>query len=366
MVNSEEDSPPDADAGEEAADISVDDPPSSDDESGGFDPSLLAADDDDDALGQSEIDDLFGISMDEDEEKTGFGALINSSYIQHKRLPLLEACFDRLVRNLTTSLRNFTSENVEVSLAETTSIRFGPYIEAVPLPAMISVFKAVEWDNFGLVVVNSPLIYAMIDLLLGGHRISSSLAIEGRSFTGIESMLIKRLIDLVLTEMSIAFEPLSKVQFKHERLESNPALAAIAFPTNTAILFKIDVDMDDRGGRFEVLIPYSTLEPVRNLLQQMFMGEKFGRDVIWESHWAREMLSSDTELEVSLGEEMMPLSDIMNLKVGSTLRLRTRPEDLVTLWSGDVPLLQGRIGRLGDSVAIQIEDWLNRNKAREK
>jgi flagellar motor switch protein FliM len=112
-----------------------------------------------------------------------------------------------------------------------------------------------------------------------------------------------------------------------------------------------------------VLIPNATLEPVRNLVQQMFMGEKFGRDNIWETHWAREMLSSDTELEVSLGEQMMPLSDILNLEVGSTLTLRTRPTDLVTLWSGDIPLLRGRVGRLGDNVAIQIDHWLKKKKS---
>ena len=322
--------------------------------------------DDDGALGQSEIDGLLGISMDEEEEQTGFRALLNSTHIPHRRLPLLEACVDRLVRSLTTSLRNFTSENVELSLAETTSIRFGDYIESVPLPALISVFKAVEWDNYGLVTINSPLIYAIIDLLLGGRRISTSLAIEGRSFTGIESMLVERMIKLVLAEMTTAFEPLSKVRFKHERLESNPSLAAIAYPTDTAILFKIDVDMDDRGGRLEVLIPYATLEPVRDLFQQMFMGEKFGRDEIWETHWAREMLSADTDLEVYLGEQMMPLGDVLKLEVGSTLQLRTRPDDLVTLWSGDIPLLRGRVGRLGDSVAIQIEDWLEKKKARGK
>ncbi len=321
---------------------------------------------DDGSLGQSEIDDLFGIGMEEEEEETGFNALLNSTYIQHKRMPLLEACFDRLLRGLTATLRSFTSENVELSLTETKSVRYGDYIEAVPLPAMLSVFRAVEWDNFGLVVINSPLIYALIDVLLGGRRISSSTMIEGRSFTGIESMLIDRLMKLVMAEMSTAFELLCKVQFKQERLESNPSLAAIAYPADTAILFKIDVDMDDRGGRLEVLIPYATLEPVLDLLQQQFMGEKFGRDVIWETHWAREMLAADTDLEVSLGEQIMSLNDILNLKVGSTLKLRTRPDDLVTLWSGEVPLLRGRVGRLGDNVAIQIEEWFEKNKSQEK
>ncbi len=351
-------SAPDDEAGADGNDGPAGEDSSGDDESYDFDPSLLLPDGEEDVLGQSEIDDLFGIGMDDDKETTGIEALVNGRVTRHQRMPLLEACFERLVRTLTESLRQFTSESIELSLTETTSIRFGDYLEAMPLPAMISVFKAVEWDDYGLVTINSPLIYAIIDVLLGGRRISTSPAIEGRSFTKIESMLIHRLIVLILKELSIAVEPLSKVEFCHERLESNPSLAAIAHPASTAILVKIDVDMDDRGGRIEILIPYATLEPIQHVIQQMFMGEKFGRDTVWGTHWASEMLLIDAELEVSLGEQMIAVNDLVNLKVGSTLQLRTRPNDLVTLRFGHVPLLRGKIGRLGDNMAIQIEDWV--------
>jgi len=350
MADEEDDSLPDEDGEGDAADLTAD--------TGMLSEGL----DEDDALGQSDIDDLFDIGVDE-EEATGLQALINNKNVLHKRLPLLEACFDRLVRALSTNMRGFTSDNVEIDLGDSRSVRFGDYIENVPLPALISVFKAVEWDNFGLIMISSPLIYAIIDLLLGGRRVSSSLAIEGRPFTNIESNLIERMINLVLSDMSEAFEPLSRVQFKHERLESNPMLATIAYPTDAAVLYEVDIGMDDRGGRMEILIPYATLEPVQNELQQMFMGEKFGRDEIWENHWAREMLAADAELEVSLGSQVMPLDDIMNWKVGSTIKLRTKPDDLVTLWSGDTPLLQGRVGRLGTNVAIKIEDWLSKKEA---
>ncbi len=350
MANEDDDILPDEDGESDAAGLSAD--------AGMLSESL----DEDDALGQSDIDDLFDMGVDE-EEATGIQALINNKNVLHKRLPLLEACFDRLIRALSTNMRGFTSDNVEIDLAESRSVRFGDYIDTVPLPALISVFKAVEWDNYGLIMISSPLIYAIIDLLLGGRRVSSSLAIEGRPFTSIESNLIVRMIKLVLADMSEAFEPLSQVQFKHERLESNPSLATIAYPTDAAILYEIDIGMDDRGGRLEILIPYATLEPVQNELQQMFMGEKFGRDEIWENHWAREMLVADAELEVSLGSQVMPLNDIVNWQVGSTLKLRTKPDDLVTLWSGDIPLLQGRIGRLGCNVAIKIEDWLSKKAA---
>jgi flagellar motor switch protein FliM len=263
--------------------------------------------------------------------------------------------FDRLVRILTTSLRNFTSENVELSLDQITSMRFGDYLDTVPLPAIIAVFKAVEWDNYGLLSLSNPLIYSTVDVLLGGRRGVAPMRIEGRPFTSIERALIERLIRLVLVDLGNAFEPLSAVEFRYERLETNPRFAAIARPTNAAVLCQLRVQIDDRGGLLDVLIPYATLEPVRDLLLQMFMGEKFGRDSIWESHLARQILVTNVELEALLEEQTIPLGDAMRLKVGSTLPLNVRPDALVTLRCGHVPLLHGRMGRTGDHIAIRIE-----------
>jgi flagellar motor switch protein FliM len=111
-----------------------------------------------------------------------------------------------------------------------------------------------------------------------------------------------------------------------------------------------------------VLIPYATLEPVRDLLLQMFMGEKFGRDTIWESHLARQILVTAVELEALLEEQTIPLGEAMGLKVGTTLPLSATPDTPVLLRCGHVPLLRGRIGRVGDSVAIRIEDKVDRRE----
>ena len=105
--------------------------------------------------------------------------VVDSAMVSYERLPMLEIVFDRLVRLMTTSLRNFTSDNVEVSLDRITSVRFGDYLNSIPLPAILGVFKAEEWENFGLATVDSSLIYSMIDVLLGGRRGQTSLRIEG-------------------------------------------------------------------------------------------------------------------------------------------------------------------------------------------
>src|SRR5712692_6889042 len=225
-------------------------------------------------LSQEEIDNLLGFSVSEVslDDNSGIRAIIDSAMVSYERLPMLEIVFDRLVRLMTTSLRNFTSDNVEVSLDRITSVRFGDYMNSIPLPAVLCVFKAEEWENFGLATVDSSLIYSMIDVLLGGRRGQTSLRIEGRPYTTIET---------------------------------NPRFAAISRPANAAILVRLHIDMEDRGGNIELLLPYATIEPIRPVLLQMFMGEKFGRDPVWEGHFATEI----AQAQISVDADMQPHQD---------------------------------------------------------
>src|SRR3546814_56938 len=128
-----------------------------------------------------------------------------------------------------------------------------------------------------------------------------SMRIEGRPYTTIERNLVERMVNVVLSDLSAAFDPLSPVTFRFDRLETNPRFATIARPANAAVLARLRIDMEDRGGRLELMLPYATLEPVRELLLQMFMGEKFGRDSIWETHLANELWNTDVELDAEIG-----------------------------------------------------------------
>ncbi len=307
-------------------------------------------------LSQEEIDSLLGFSLSDVSlnDNSGIRAIINSAMVSYERLPMLEIIFDRLVRLMTTSLRNFTSDNVEVSLDRITSVRFGDYLNSIPLPAILGVFKAEEWDNFGLVTVNSSLIYSIIDVLLGGRRGQTALRIEGRPYTTIETNLVKRMIEVILADAELAFKPLSPVKFNIDRLETNPRFAAISRPANASILVRLRIDMEDRGGTIELLLPYATIEPIRDVLLQMFMGEKFGRDPTWEGHLATEIGQAQIAVDAVLYEAQLPLKQIMKLDVGDTLMLELKSDALVIVRCGDVTLTEGRMGRVGDRVAVRV------------
>ena len=315
-------------------------------------------------LNQEEIDSLLGFSSDDINAKrqTGIRAIVDSAMVSYERLPMLEIVFDRLVRLLTTSLRNFFSDTVEITINNITSVRFGDYINSMPLPSILLVFRAHEWDNYGLLSVDSHLVYGVMDVLLGGRRGQPVSRLDGRPYTTIEMNLVKRLLEIVLTDAELAFQPLTPVRFSTDRIETNPRFASISRPANAAILIELKIDLEGRSGRIEMLLPYATIEPIRDLLLQSFMGEKFGRDPIWEGHLANEIYHAATEVDVVLHEAKLPLRRVTGLAVGETLVFDAKPDSLVTLRCGDFHLSEGRIGRVGEKVAVQIVNPLRRSR----
>ncbi len=293
--------------------------------------------------------------------KTGVRAILNSAMVSYERLPMLDIVFDRLIRMMATSFRNFTQDNVEVSLESIESMRFGEYVDSLTLPTLLAVFKADEWDNFGILSVDSSLVYSIVDVLLGGRRGTAAMRIEGRPYTTIELTLVKDMIELLLADLSTAFDPITSVHFSYDRLETNPRFATITRLSNAVIVARLRIDMEDRGGKVDLMIPYATLEPIRELLLQMFMGERYGRDTIWENHLIEELWETDVEIKAILKEKMIKLHDVVNWQKGSFFELDMFPDEDINLICGDIPLLSGSMGRKGSSVVIKVKGKAENN-----
>ena len=315
-------------------------------------------------LNQEEIDSILGYGTAADDvltQKNGVQAILNSNMVSYERLPMLEIVFDRLIRLMATSLRNFTQDNVEVSLDSIESMRFGEYIDSLTLPTLLSVFKAEEWDNYCLMSLDSALIYSMVDVLLGGRRGTAAMRFEGRPYTTIELNIVKEIIQLILADLSTAFDPITSVGFIFDRLETNPRFATITRMSNAVIVAHLRIDMEDRGGRIDLMIPYATLEPVRELLLQMFMGERFGRDTIWENHLMTQLWETNVDIHAVLKETEARLSDVSSWQKGSFLPLDVAPQDQITVLCGDVPLFKGSMGRHEEHVVVRIEGKAEKN-----
>jgi len=289
-------------------------------------------------------------------DQAGIDAIINAGLVSTERLPMLDVVFDRLVRLMTASLRSLTSDTVAVSIETVAPVRFGAFLNDLPRPSLIGVAQARAWDNSALLIVRPDLAFAIVDVMLGGRRGVPPARIGGRGFTAIETKLVTRLIDVVLSDLGAAFAPLASVGFARDRIETNPRFAGIARPTSVAVNARFRIEIDERGGLIDLVIPHATLEPVRALLLQRFTGETFGRDRIWERHLASELQRARVEVEAVLGEQQMTLAEVMGFRPGQTLLFGTREEHPIALRCGGRTIGHGRMGRTGGQVAVRLTD----------
>lgn len=304
-------------------------------------------------LDQAGIDALFGNVGPLQSSHKGLRAVIESEVISHERLPMLEVVCERMVRAFSSAMRNLTSDSIEVSLEDVTTTRFGDFMDHVTLPAMIAVVRFEEWENYGIITVNSGLIYAVVDALLGGRR-SGEVMIDGREFTTIETTLVTRMLNVAMAEFRAALAPIAQVGISLDRIETNPRFAAIARPSNIAAVCTFRVDIDGRGGNFSILLPYATLEPVRDKLIQRFMGEKVGRENIWQTHMRDQMLLTQVEIQVVMGAMTLPLSAVKTLEVGQVLPFQIPPDEPMSVECGGIALARAHAGQRRRHVAISL------------
>jgi flagellar motor switch protein FliM len=304
-------------------------------------------------LDQGEIDALLGIDKKSAEEHRGVQALLDQSVVNYERLPMLEVVYDKFERLLSTSLRQYTADNVDVAIMNITSLRFGDYLNQIPLPAGIVVVNAVGLEDYVLLVYESNLIYAVVDVMLGGRK-SKPVPVTGRQFTAIERKILDTLTEIVLRDLGECFVPIAPIEFKAERMEINPRFTAISQDSNVAIIVTVKVNLEGREGRMQFCLPYATLEPVREQLLQQFMGEKFGQDNIWENHLSQELYHTTLSLDAVLDEMVLPLSQVLEWRVGDTIFLNAHPSSPIRLQCGNVVKMVGGMGRALDFKAVKV------------
>lgn len=316
------------------------------------------------SLSQEEIDSLLGleegISSLKDNKKSAIDKFLDESLMSFERFPMLEIIFDRFARFLSGSYRNFTSDNVDVDVSSITSVRFKDYVNTLPIPSVIIVFKAVEWEGYGLISISSSLVYSMIDILFGGKKSNRPIKIEGRPYTAIEQKLAKNISEIMLNDLGLAFDSLTPATFQFERMENNPRFAMIANNSDVIILLKARVDMDEYGGNIDIILPLTTIDPIKGLLSQSFGGKKITGDTVWQDDLSRQIYESTVNLEVILGKKTVYIKDIANLKVGQTVILDANPDENIIANCNGVNILSGKVGKIDNNVAVIVDEIFKR------
>ena len=312
----------------------------------------------DNDLDSDEISEILGfdLSAEEGDDRSGLRALINSALVTHRRLPMLDVIFDRTARQLTTNLRKLTDDNVEVTLDDVSSTRFGDFIGTLPTPSVVGVVKSKLLDNYCLIAVDSELIYSVVDLLLGGRRSGGALMIDDRKFTPIELALTQRVLGQVIDAFGAAFETVAALDLSLDRIETTPRFAAIAQHASVCSLAKYRIDMDGRGGRAVILTPHATLEPVHKLLLREFIGEANGNEGNWREGLMAEIAAATLDLRAVLAEKEMTLSDVASLEPGQTVTFSVGEHPKAQIRAGDAVVATGAVGKKGRQIALRLID----------
>lgn len=288
----------------------------------------------------------------------GIKAILEQSLQSYDKLPMLEIIFEKFIRQLSTSLRNLTSEPVDVTIADFSSLRFGSYFDNLKTPSSIAVFKAIEWENFGLLILENNMIFSFVDILLGGKKsaLQGSTSDLDRMLTSIEQGLARQISEIILTELSYAFDQISPTTFSFERLENNPNFVTISRPGDAVIVLKLKIEIDKQVKSLELLIPYKTIEPVKEQMQQVFLGDKFGIDREWERLLSEAIYDVKLPIEAVISNKVSTIKEIAKLKIGDTFVMDHAKDKDIIVRSGPIPLFTGKIGKVDNKVAINLKN----------
>jgi flagellar motor switch protein FliM len=314
-------------------------------------------------LSQDEVDALLrGITdgeveteQDEVADETGIRAydLANQERIIRGRMPTLEIINQKLARQLRQAFSGALRRVVDVSALNVDMIKFGEFLKTLPVPTSMHVFRMLPLRGGALLVIESKLVFALIDSFFGGPG-TAFVKVEGRDFTSIESHMIQRIVNLTFEEMEKAWEPIEPIKIELERSEVNPQFVGIVPPSDIVVITPFEMEMDEARGNITVCIPYSTLEPIRSKLNAAFQSERLELDHGWMKRIFRQLEEVEVEASVELGSTDITVQNLLDLQVGDIIRLDQDCDSELIIRIEGVPKFMGLPRVIRQKKAMEI------------
>lgn len=319
-----------------------------------------------DLLSQDEIDALLH-GVDDVEEEEVEVAEVDSSAIEYDfssqdrivrgRMPTLEIVNERFARHMRVSLFNMMRRSAEVSINGIQMIKFGEYIHTLFVPTSLNMVRFRPLKGTGLITMEARLVFILVDNFFGGDGRYHA-KIEGREFTPTERRIIQMLLKLIFEDYKEAWAPVMDVSFEYLDSEVNPAMANIVSPTEVVVISSFHIELDGGGGDFHVALPYSMLEPIRELLDAGVQSDKEDTDLRWSKALRDEMMDVKVEISATLLDVELPLQQVMELEAGDIIPIEM-PEHVV-MFVEDLPTFRTKMGRSRENVALQVTERIKR------
>lgn len=319
-----------------------------------------------DLLSQDEIDALLH-GVDDVEEEEVSEAEVDSNALEYDfssqdrivrgRMPTLEIVNERFARHMRVSLFNMMRRSAEVSINGIQMIKFGEYIHTLFVPTSLNMVRFRPLKGTGLITMEARLVFILVDNFFGGDGRYHA-KIEGREFTPTERRIIQMLLKLIFEDYKEAWAPVMDVSFEYLDSEVNPAMANIVSPTEVVVISSFHIELDGGGGDFHVSLPYSMLEPIRELLDAGVQSDKEDTDFRWSKALRDEIMDVNVNLSTHMLEFDLPLHEMMELKAGDIIPIEM-PEHITVLIE-DLPTFRAKLGRSRDNVALKIVEKIER------
>lgn len=315
-----------------------------------------------DLLSQDEIDALLhgvddgDVETDTVDDETKRGArpydFNSQERIVRGRMPTLEMVNERFARYFRISLFHFLRRAAEISVSGIQIQKFSEFIQGLYVPTNLNVIRMSPLRGRALIVMEPRLVFTAVDNFFGGGGQFYN-KVEGREFTPTEMRIIRLIIDMIFKDFSEAWKPVMDMEFEYINSEVNPQFANIVSPSEIVVISTIHVELEGGGGDINIAMPYSMIEPIRELLDAVTSdrGEVDGR---WQESLRIEIMRSEVTLHSILIEKDMKISEVIELKKGDVIPIEM-PETVV-LEVESVPVFRGRLGLSDGNYAIQITD----------
>lgn len=280
--------------------------------------------------------------------------LTSQDRIIRGRLPQLEVIYEKFMRSFRVSLSGSLRKIASITLTSTEFLKFGEFINTLPIPTCMSVLRFNNLRGSALFVIEAKLAYALVDSFFGGADRPYA-KLDGKEFTPIELQIVKKVVELAINDLEISWSTIEKIDCSFQRTEINPQFVGIVPPTDVVIASTFDVELEQASGTISIVIPYSTIEPIKQKLSTGFQVESDQTDKkLWTSIIKEQLLDTDVDIKVNLGETEIKLKDLMNLKIGDVISLTQDSSGELDVLVENVKKFKGYYGVHHGTVAMQI------------
>ena len=314
-------------------------------------------------LSQDEIDALLhGTGEEEPEEEAPDNGprpydLATQERIVRGRMPTLEMVNERFARLFRVSMFNMLRRSAEISVEGIKTTKFGEYVHSLFVPTSLNLIRINPLRGTALVVLEPKLVYSVVDNFFGGGgRFHAK--IEGREFTPTEQRVIQIVLEDIFKDLRKAWQPVLDIRFEFLNSEVNPQFANIVSPSEIVVVTSFHVEMDGGSGDIHITMPYSMLEPIRDILDTGMQSERTETDDRWLNTVREELEDMDVCLSVNLAETELTLRELAELEPGDIIPIEMPEQVLVR--AENIPVFRARYGTSGSRWAVRITELVER------